>query len=140
MPVHKIWIHLVFSTKKRNPQLTGSIRQAVFLHIHANGKSKGIEMDFVNGYYDHAHCLFQLPSTMTFAEAVQHLKGESAHWINQAELTEEHFAWQKGYYAVSVSPDVVERVRNYIKNQETHHRDLSFEQEIEKMGLEWMDD
>jgi putative transposase len=140
MSLHNIWIHLVFSTKHRKPQLTKSIRQSVFHHIFENSKKKGIEMDFVNGYHDHVHCLFKLPSTITLAEAVQLIKGESSHWINQNELTDEHFEWQGKYYAVSVSPNVVNNVRNYIKNQETHHQNLSLENEIEKMGYKLLED
>jgi REP element-mobilizing transposase RayT len=140
MSIHNIWIHLVFSTKKRNPLLTKSIRQAVFHHMFDNAKSKGINMDFVNGYYDHAHCLFRLPAIMTLAEAAQLIKGESSHWVNQTGLTDEHFEWQNQYYASSVSPKLVDNVRNYIKNQEEHHKDVSFEKEIEKLGYNLIDD
>ena len=134
MSVSKIWIHLVFSTKHRQPFLTGTIRREVFQHIHKNAKAKGIEMDFVNGYYDHAHCLFKLPVQMDMATAAQLIKGESSRWINQEELTMSHFEWQDDYYAESVSPKDVERIRNYIRNQEEHHKDLPFEREVELMS------
>ncbi len=133
MSVVKIWIPLVFSTKHRQPLLTGAIRREVFQHIHKHGKEEGIQMDFVNGYYDHCHCLFKLPSTMSMAQAAQHLKGESSHWINLEQMTPSHFEWQDDYYAESVSPKDVERIRNYIRNQEEHHKNVTFEKEIERM-------
>ena len=135
MSVVKIWIHLVFATKNRQPFLTNAIRRDVFQHILRNSNSKGIEMDFVNGYYDHAHCLFKLPSQMSIATAAQRIKGESSHWINQEQLVQQHFQWQDDYYAESVSLKDVPRIRNYIKKQEEHHRNISFEKEIE--GLEY---
>ena len=134
MTITKNWIHMVFATKHRKPLLTPAIRREIFQHIYKNGKSNGLEMDFVNGYYDHCHCLFLLPSTITLALAAQHLKGESSHWINQVQLTEEYFEWQDDYYAVSVSPERVTQIRQYILNQEEHHKNLNFENEMETLG------
>ena len=134
MSVVKIWIHLVFATKNRQPFLANSIRREVFQHLHLNAKEKGIEIDFVNGYYDHVHCLFKLSSTMDMATAAQLIKGESSRWINQLELTEQHFEWQDDYYAESISVKAVPQVREYIRNQEEHHRNADFEKEIEDMG------
>ncbi|MFN8299154.1 MAG: IS200/IS605 family transposase [Chitinophagales bacterium] len=128
------WIHLVFSTKGRMPLLVSAIRQTVFQHIRKQGLANGIQMDFVNGYYDHIHCLFMLPSTMPLSKAVQLLKGESSRWINQDGLTAEPFEWQDEYYAESIGVNDVERVRAYIKNQEDHHKNISFESEIERNG------
>jgi REP element-mobilizing transposase RayT len=134
MPITKIWVHLVFATKGREPSLTASIRREVFQHIHKHGIKIGIEMDFVNGYYDHCHCLFKLPATLSIAEVAKHLKGESSHWINEEQITATYFAWQDDYYAESVSPKDVIGIRNYIRKQEEHHKDLQFEKEIEQMG------
>jgi putative transposase len=39
------------------------------------------------------------------------------------------FSWQEGYGAFSVSHSHLNRVANYIRNQETHHRRKSFQQE-----------
>jgi putative transposase len=133
MSVVKIWIHLVFATKHRQPFLTGAIRREVFQHIHKNANAKGIEMDFVNGYTDHAHCLFKLTSTMSMAEVAQLIKGESSHWINQCQLTEEKFEWQDDYYAESLNEKDVSRIREYIRNQEQHHKEHTFEDEINAM-------
>ncbi len=82
---------MVFSTKHRKPLLTPTIRKEIFMHIFKNGKKNGLEMDYVNGYYDHCHCLFQLPPIITLSLAAQYLKGESSNWINQTQLTEEYF-------------------------------------------------
>lgn len=60
---------------------------------------------------------------------MQLIKGESAYWINKQQLIPQKFFWQEEYYAVSVSESAVGKVRNYIKNQETHHKKKTFEQE-----------
>ncbi|MBS1509775.1 MAG: IS200/IS605 family transposase [Bacteroidetes bacterium] len=132
MPFIKIWIHLVWSTKNRAPLLTKDIRQKVFTHIRENGMTKGIHIDFVNGYPDHVHCLISLNADQTIASLVQLIKGESSFWINKNKLCPEPFAWQGEYFAVSVSESGVNAVREYIKNQEQHHAKKTFQQEYEE--------
>jgi len=39
------------------------------------------------------------------------------------------FEWQDDYFAVSVSESAINKVRNYIKNQEYHHKKKSFNNE-----------
>jgi hypothetical protein len=43
------------------------------------------------------------------------------------------FAWQKGYGVFSFSKSHIESVKRYIANQESHHRKVSFRDEIESM-------
>jgi REP element-mobilizing transposase RayT len=132
MPFLKIWVHVVWATKNREPLLAHHIRLAVFQHIMQHARSNGIHVDFINGYVDHVHCLISLSAEQTVAKVVQLLKGESAFWINREKLTEAPFAWQNEYFAVSVSESAVDRVRDYIKNQEAHHKKKSFAQEYEE--------
>jgi len=128
----KNWVHLVFSTKNRKPFLHKEIRQNVFQHIRQNAEKKTIFLDTVNGYTDHAHCLISLNKNQSISETAQLIKGESSHWINQKKLITNHFMWQDDYWAVGVSESQVPAVRNYILNQENHHRKFSFEEEVEE--------
>jgi len=136
----KIWIHLVWTTKNRQPLLTKKIRKPVFKHIRENANKKGIYIDFINGYKEHVHCLISLGSEQNIDKVLMLLKGESSHWINKQKLCRQKFEWQGGYYAVSVSESVLDRVRAYIKNQEVHHKKRSFNDEhldfIEKYKFE----
>lgn len=63
---------------------------------------------------------------------MQLIKGESSFWINKNQLTKEKFEWQDEYFAVSVSESQLYRVRNYIKNQEQHHRKKTFQEEYDE--------
>lgn len=110
--------------------LRDEIRTRVFMHIKEYAISKGIELDVVNGYIDHAHCLICLARGQTLADVMKIVKGESAYWINKNKLTKSKFVWQDDYWAVSVSERHVPHVRRYILHQEEHHRGKSFETEI----------
>ena len=63
---------------------------------------------------------------------VKKIKGETSHWINESGLLKHKFGWQPGYSSFSVSESMVEVVKDYIKNQEKHHRKMSFEEELSK--------
>lgn len=136
----KIWIHLVWATKNREPVLTNKIRQQVFAHIRDNAKAKNIHIDFLNGHFDHVHCLVSLNQEQTIAKIMQLLKGESSFWINKNNLFKHKFEWQNDYFALSVSESGVNSVREYIKNQEEHHKKKTFQEEyeevIDKYGFE----
>ena len=128
----KIWVHTVWTTKNRAPLLAREFRQNVFDHIRENAKKKGIYIDFINGHLEHVHCLISLGSGESIDKILMLLKGESSHWINKQKFLREKFEWQNEYFAVSVSESNLNRVRNYIKNQEDHHKKKSFTEEYQE--------
>ena len=109
--------------------LTDAIRPKVRAHIRENATAKGIMLDVINGWVDHLHCLIALQHNQTIADVARLLKGEASHWINKNRLVPGKFEWQDEYFAISVSESMVDRVRQYIRNQEEHHRVRSFREE-----------
>lgn len=143
MPFIKVYIHFVWSTKNRQPFLaTQEMRQKVWQHIRENAKLKGIFVDFINGYSDHCHCLVSLGVDQTIQKTMQLIKGESSFWINKNVelapfLNEQKFEWQDEYFAVSVSESMIDKVRNYIKNQEHHHQSKTFAEEYDEFIVKY---
>ena len=133
---HKIPIHLVWSTKGRYPYIRPEIREQLQAHIRHNAAAAKIRLDCVNARPEHVHCLVDLDPAMSVAQAVNLIKGESSHWLNQQKLTKDHFAWQTGYSAFSVSREHQARVRGYINNQDRHHEKLPYDGELERLGGE----
>ena len=127
-----VYVHFVWATKNREPLLKDGIRNSVFSHIRENARIKGIQIDHINGWVDHVHCLVSLGSDQTLENVMKLIKGESSYWINQNHLTKTKFRWQEEYFAVSVSESNVESVRRYIANQENHHRKIGFAEEFEE--------
>ena len=140
MPSIRIWIYLIWATKNRYPFLKKEIRPTIFKHIRENAHSKGIFLDFINGYVEHVHTLISLKGSQSISKVAQALKGESSNWINSNQLTPTKFGWQDEYIAISISDSAVNKVREYIKNQEEHHRVKSFAEEYQwfmnKYGFE----
>ncbi len=128
----RIWIHAVWGTKNREPLLDKDARQTIFGHMKENAKAKQIHIDTLNGYSDHVHCLFGLNADMTTAKALQLIKGEVSHWYNGQEFVRTKLEWADEYYAVSVSESNLDKVREYIKKQEEHHRKKTFAEECKE--------
>lgn len=69
-----VLIHLVFSTKNREPLLTPAIELELHPYmagIFRNLKSPGLAID---GTADHLHILFSLSRTLPLAHAVEQVK------------------------------------------------------------------
>jgi putative transposase len=132
MPYVRIWVHLVWTTYNREPYLSKDIRRKLFIHIKENAKAKGIYLDFINGYLEHIHCLISMNAEQNISKIAHLLKGESSYWINKNQLTKSKFYWQDDYYVKSVSNAEINHVREYIKNQEEHHRTKTFQEEYDE--------
>ncbi len=140
MPYIRIWIHLIFSTKNRDKLILKELKPKLLTHIKENAKKKKIYIDFINCTEDHCHILISLGANQSVSEIARLIKGESSNWLNKTKLSKTKFKWQEEYIAVSVSESQINKVRNYIKNQEEHHRSKTFSEEyrlfLDKYGFE----
>lgn len=132
MPYTKIWIHAVWTTYLRRPLITGNIKKPIIQHIMNDAELKGLNIRLINGWSEHLHCLLFLDPKQKLADVMQLIKGESSFWINKNNLTQERFSWQDEYYAVSVGESQIRMVRNYIVNQEEHHKRKTFDEEFKE--------
>jgi putative transposase len=133
----RIWIHIIWSTKNREKIISQSIKPLLLAHIRDNAKAKDIYIDYVNCVEDHIHLLISLPPDQAVGKIVQLLKGESSFWFNQQKFGVGKFEWQNDYMTVSVSQSLIDKVREYIKNQEEHHRRKSFAEEYQEFAIKY---
>jgi putative transposase len=131
----KIWLHCVWGTKNRTPFLTKKILSDLIDHIRTNAEEKGIYIDTLNGHREHIHCIISLSPDQTLAKVIQLIKGESSFWLNKNKLTRYRFEWAVEYYGVSVSESELNKVRIYIKNQDVHHSQSTWEDECNEMMI-----
>ncbi len=122
--------HVIFSTEHRRRIIPADLQPRLWDYIGGIGRNHAIPIHAVGGLDDHAHVLLSLPTTQTMAQVMQTLKAYSSKWLNEEHLTREHFGWQQGYAAFSVSQSSFETVKAYVLNQPEHHRRHSFEDEF----------
>jgi len=87
--------------------------------------------EIVGGVDDHVHILASLRPVHCIADVMRDMKKDSTNWVKQN--FEGRFAWQEGYAAFTVSPSATDSVRDYIANQEVHHRKYSFVDELKEL-------
>ncbi len=139
MSYTKVFIHYVWSTKKQQPSLIMPYRHLLFDHIRQNALLKDIYLDRINGYTDHVHCIVWLKPEQTIDKVAQLLKGESAYWFNNLSgFKRDKLQWQDNYFAVSVSLSQMEKLREYIDNQEAHHQRETFANEQDALIKEYL--
>nr|WP_310587992.1 transposase [Larkinella humicola] len=78
---------------------------------------------------DHVHVFLGLNPNQAVSSLLQDLKGDSSKWMNDQRLIKGRFEWQSGYGAFSYGQSQIDRVVRYIKNQEEHHRTMTFLEE-----------
>lgn len=128
----QIYIHLVFSTKDREPWIQPTVQPR--LHAYLAGTLNAIDCPalVVGGMPDHVHLLFRLSRKSALSDVVKDAKVESSKWMKDEGGASE-FAWQAGYGAFSVSASQLETVTHYIQHQAEHHATRTFQEEFRRM-------
>jgi REP element-mobilizing transposase RayT len=125
----KNYIHIVFSTKHRQPLISSTFENEI--HSYLAGICKRLECTpiIAGGSTDHVHILCLLSKKISLVELLTELKAHSSKWIKTKDESLKNFYWQDGYGAFSINPSEIDIVKSYIKNQHEHHRKTSFQEE-----------
>ena len=126
----KVILHLVFSTKDREPWLDSNVRSRVHAYLATICRDLGAEFVRIGGVADHVHIVTTLPRTLSQADFIEQIKKASSKWIKRLDARYRGFFWQRGYGAFSVSPSQLEAVLQYIEAQQEHHRTRTFQEEF----------
>ncbi|AFC26138.1 IS200/IS605 family transposase [Saprospira grandis] len=126
----KNYIHIIFTTKYRQPWILPEIE--LFLHQKIIALSKDMDSPIlaIGGSVDHLHILCNLSKQIALSAYLETLKSKSSYWIKGEPLFVANFYWQAGYAAFSVDPKNINLLVNYILNQKKHHETRDFELEL----------
>jgi REP element-mobilizing transposase RayT len=137
----QIIYQIVFSTKYRERVLTKNNRKELFKYIWGILESKKCHLYRINGVEDHIHIVTHLHPSVSLASLVKDIKVASSIYIKEQKLFENFIGWQVGYGAFTYSIKEKQRVINYVKNQEEHHKAKSFKDEyvglLNENGIEF---
>ncbi len=129
----RIVLHLVFSTKNREPWLDSDLRPRVFAYLSEIGREMGCEVYRVGGTADHVHMAILLARTLSVADFMKKVKATSSVWIKDHGPNHAGFSWQAGYGAFSLGVSQLPALTGYIDRQEEHHRVKGFQEEYREM-------
>jgi REP element-mobilizing transposase RayT len=129
----QIIYQIVFSTKYREKALTKNNRSRLFEYIIAVLQNKKCHVLRVNGVEDHIHILTHLHPTVPLSSLVKDIKIASSIFIKEKSLFKDFVAWQEGYGAFTYSFKDKDRLIEYVKSQEEHHKEVTSKEEYRKM-------
>jgi len=122
-------MHIIFSTKNRKPLIIPSVREelkAYLIGTLRNFESPSVETNCVD---NHVHILCSVSRKIVLMTLLEKLKKTSSKWIKSKGPALQGFYWQAGHGGFSVSPSNVPAVCEYIRQQDAHHRTMTFEDE-----------
>ena len=129
----QLHIQFVFAVKHRMALVDKSWKDELHKYITGIFQNKDHKMLQINSMADHIHIFIGMRPNESISELVKVVKAESSNWINENQLCEGKFNWQEGFGAFSYSKSHVQRVINYIKNQEQHHKKELFLDEYRRL-------
>jgi putative transposase len=122
-------VHLVWATMDRRPWLDPEWRSRLFACASTVIERRSGRLLCAGGTRDHIHLYLEPPGTLALCDVVNSIKTTTSKWIHDTVPHRRGFKWQHGYGAFSVTPYQDEQLRDYIRHQETRHRDLHFTRE-----------
>jgi putative transposase len=122
------YFHLIWSTRNRESLISRESQFSLYAYMGGVIKNYDGKLIEAGGTLDHVHLLVGLNLPDKFSDFIRDLKTSSSSWLKK-NSSQQHFAWQDGYGSFSVSYSSLEKVKQYIKNQEEHHKTKSFDEE-----------
>ena len=129
----QIYIQVVFAVKGWENLIGQSWKDELYKYIAGIIKGKQQKSIIVNGMPDHVHAFIGLRPSMSVSDLVRDIKNNSTNFINDRRLIRKKFLWQNGYGAFSYGQSQLDKIYNYILNQENHHNRRTFREEYTEL-------
>ena len=138
------YLQVVFAVKGRENLITRTWKDELHRYISGIIKEKEQKPIIINGMPDHIHAFIGLKPSMRISDLVRDIKNNSSKFVNEKAFVRGKFSWQEGYGVFSYSHSHIEKVYNYILNQEEHHRKKTFKDEylelLKKFEIEFKEE
>ena len=129
--------HIVFRTKDSMPSINQEHVNDLYSYITGTIKNKESHLYRINGVENHLHILTDINPSLAPIDFVRDVKVSSSLWLKASSMFPSYNGWAVGYGSFTCSFKDLDRLIEYIKNQQEHHRKISFEQEYRSLLLEY---
>jgi len=126
----QILYQIVFGPWKNERTLSDNNRTGLYDYIFGILKNKNCHLYRMGGTSDHIHILTHLHPSIALATLVKDIKTASSGYIKDKKLFPYFSKWQDGYAAFTYCNHEKGRLIQYIKNQEEHHKLLTYKEEL----------
>jgi len=130
----QILYHLVFGSKGHIPFLTSKNNELLFAYISRILKNKFCNSYIVGGSVNHIHIITHIHPTESLAYLIKDIKESTHYMMNQERYLFNDFSeWQIGYSGFTYHISSKQSLINYVKNQDKHHKTITYKDEIIKL-------
>jgi len=126
----QILYQIVFGTKYHEKILVDNNRDRMYSYMTGILKNQKCHVYRINGVTDHLHIVTHLHPSVVLADLIKDVKVASSGFIKENNLFPQFKGWQDGYGAFTYSIKEKDRLIEYVKNQEEHHRIKTFREEL----------
>jgi len=129
----QIYLQFVFAVKHREALIAKEHKEELHKYITGLVQNRKSKMLAVHCMPNHTHLFVGYKPTVLISDFVKEIKVESNEFINDTKWVRGRFGWQDGYGVFSYSHSHIDKVINYVLNQEKHHQKKTFGQEYHEM-------
>jgi putative transposase len=128
--------HIVFRTKNSKPTIKQDHVKDLYAYIAGIVKHKNSHLYRINGVENNLHILTDMHPSIAQADFMREIKASSSLWMKNSKLFPLFIGWEEGYGSFTCSYMDVNRLVEYIKNQQEHHKKETFEEEYRRILME----
>lgn len=136
MPYYRLFYHLIWGTKNREPLIQTDFETPLHNVITAKAKELGALVYAVGGIEDHLHLVATVPPRIALSDFIGQVKGNSSHFVNHELSLTYDFKWQAEYGVVSFGGKQLDMVVKYVRNQRQHHAEGTIIPFLERVGTQ----
>ena len=141
----QILYQIVFGSKDYTPFLSIENKDILFGYIAGVLKNKSCHSYIVGGACNHVHIITHLHPTIALSFLIKDIKRASHELIFREQSMFHNFpGWQIGFGAFTYHISSKESLINYVKNQASHHKTITYKDELIKLlqenFMEYYDD
>ena len=129
--------HIVFRTKESLPTISQDNSTYLYAYITGIIKHKSSHLYRINGVENHLHILTDINPSIAPIDFIKDIKVSTSIWMKSNNYFPAFKGWAVGYGSFTCSYMDLGRLINYIKEQQEHHKKISFEDEYRKLLLEY---
>jgi putative transposase len=129
----QILFHLIFRTKDNEKTIVQEHSKELYAYIMGFIRNQNGFLYRINGMEDHLHILCDLHPQLALADYMRDMKTSTSKWLKTNGNFPKFNGWAEGYAALTYSWREKDMIINYIKNQQEHHRKISFKDELRQL-------
>jgi putative transposase len=128
--------HIVIRTKSSLKTINQDHINDLCAYFSGILKNKKCHLYRINGVENHIHILTDINPTILPIDLVRDIKVASSLWMKSSGMFHKFKGWSVGYGSFTCSYYDLDRLIEYIKNQQEHHKKVSFEEEYRELLLQ----